>query len=56
MASYLATIDIGNWDVDRWKTDDGVPVYDAVDPQISGGLRAEVDSSLAKQGEILDFQ
>ena len=24
-------------------------------PQISGGLRAEVDSSLAKQGEILDF-
>ncbi len=55
MASYLATIDIGNWDVHRWKTDDGLPVYDAVDPQVSGGLRAEVDSSLAKQGEILDF-
>ena len=55
MASYLATIDIGNWDVHRWKTADGIPVYDAVDPQISGGLRAEIDSSLAKQGEILDF-
>ena len=55
MASYLATIDIGHWDVHRWKTSDGLPVYDAVDPQVSGGLRAEVDSSLSKQGEILDF-
>ena len=31
MASYLATIDIGFWDVHRWRTDDGLPVYDAVD-------------------------
>jgi aminopeptidase N len=55
MASYLATIDVGHWDVHRWKTDDGLPVYDAVDPAITGGLRAQVDSSLARQGEILDF-
>ena len=55
MASYLATIDIGHWDVHRWKTSDGLPVYDAVDPSITGGQRAEIDSSLAKQGEILDF-
>jgi aminopeptidase N len=53
MASYLATIDIGHWDVVRWRTDDGVPVYDAVDTAITGGLRAEIDSSLARQGEIL---
>jgi aminopeptidase N len=54
MASYLATIDIGAWDVTRWRTDSGLPVYDAVDSAITGGLRAEIDSSLARQGEILD--
>ena len=55
MASYLATIDIGYWDVARWRTNDGLPVYDAVDTAITGGLRAEIDSSLARQGEILDL-
>ena len=55
MASYLATIDIGQWDVHRWRTASGLPVYDAVDPTITGGLRAEVDASLARQGEILDL-
>lgn len=55
MASYLATIDIGQWDVVRWRTDSGIPVYDAVDPAISSGIRAQVDSSLARQGEILDL-
>lgn len=54
MASYLATIDIGEWDVRRWRTDDRLPVYDAVDSAITGGLREEIDSSLARQGEILD--
>jgi aminopeptidase N len=42
MASYLATIDIGHWDVHKWRTDTGLPVYDAVDSAITGGLRAEV--------------
>ena len=55
MASYLATIDIGYWDVHRWRTDSGIPVYDAVDSAITGGLRQEIDSSLARQGEILDM-
>jgi aminopeptidase N len=55
MASYLATIDIGYWDVHRWRTDSGIPVYDAVDSAITGALRAEIDSSLARQGEILDL-
>jgi aminopeptidase N len=55
MASYLATIDIGAWDVHRWRTDSGIPVYDAVSPLLTGGLRAEIDSSLARQGEILDL-
>jgi aminopeptidase N len=55
MASYLATIDIGQWDVVRWRTDSGVPVYDAVDPAIAADVRAQVYSSLARQGEILDL-
>jgi aminopeptidase N len=52
MASYLATIDIGHWDVDRYRTA-GLPAYDAVDTALTGGLRAEIDSSLARQGEVL---
>jgi aminopeptidase N len=55
MASYLATIDIGHWDIHRWKTEDGIPVYDAVDPAITGEWRNQIDSSLSKQGEFLDF-
>jgi aminopeptidase N len=54
MASYLATIDIGQWDVRRWTTSSGIPVYDAVDSAITGPLRASIDWSLARQGEILD--
>ncbi len=54
MASYLATIDIGDWDVTQG-TGGGVPVYDAVDTNITGGLRAEIDDSLSRQGEILDL-
>jgi aminopeptidase N len=53
MASYLATIDVGFWDVNRGRTASGLPFYDAVDSAITGGLRAEIDSSLARQGEIL---
>lgn len=55
MASYLATIDIGQWDVLRWRTESGVPVYDAVDPAITGEVREQVYSSLARQGEMLDL-
>jgi aminopeptidase N len=54
MASYLATIDIGSWDVHEWQTDSRIPVYDAVDSALTGGLRQAIDSSLARQGEILD--
>jgi aminopeptidase N len=55
MASYLATIDIARWDVHRWRTDTGIPVLDAVDSGITGALRAAIDGSLSRQGEILGF-
>jgi aminopeptidase N len=55
MASYLATIDIADdWEVNTDALAGAPPRYDAVDSHITGGLRAEIDSSLAKQGEILD--
>jgi aminopeptidase N len=54
MASYLATIDIGQWDVHR-STQAGLPVYDAIATQITGGLRAEIEDSFARQGEITEL-
>lgn len=57
MASYLSTIDVGEWDIRRWTTDSGFPVYDAVDPDLVADqeLGPAIDSSLARQGEILDL-
>ncbi len=56
MASYLATIDIGRWDVRRWTTTSGLPVYDAVDPDLVADpvYGPSIDASLARQGEVLD--
>jgi aminopeptidase N len=54
MASYLSTIDISDdWEVTRTRTEQGIPQYDAVDARLTGGLRAEIDDSLSRQGEIL---
>ena len=56
MASYLATIDIGEWDIRQWTTESGLPVYDAVDPDLVADpeLGPSIDASLARQGEALD--
>ena len=56
MASYLATIDIGHWDVRQGKTASGLPFYDAVDPDLLSDpvLGPSINSSLARQGEIVD--
>jgi aminopeptidase N len=55
MASYLVTIDIGHWDISRWRTAAGIPVYDAVDVTVTGAQRQAIGSSLARQGEMLDL-
>ncbi|MWK40094.1 M1 family peptidase [Actinomadura sp. J1-007] len=34
MATYLATIDIGKWDVKTGRTPGGVPMYVAIDPEV----------------------
>jgi aminopeptidase N len=55
MASYLVTIDVGHWDISRWRTAAGIPVYDAVDVTVTGAQRQAIGSSLARQGEMLDL-
>ena len=51
MASYLATLAIGKWRLDRSRSAHGVPVLNFVDR----GLPKRVDRSLARGGEMIDF-
>ncbi len=51
MAAYLATIDIGFWIVDSYKTKRGIRVIDAIDPDHPRAAQA----ILAREGRILAF-
>jgi aminopeptidase N len=51
MASYLATVDIGDWRMRFRRTDSGLPVIDAVDPDMLADSRA----ALRREPEILSF-
>jgi aminopeptidase N len=51
MASYLATVDIGSWDVRMRTTAGGLPIIDAVDPD----LGAVADATLARQEAMITF-
>jgi aminopeptidase N len=51
MASYLATVDIGDWRMRFRQTDSGLPVIDAVDPDMVSESRA----ALRREPEILSF-
>ena len=51
MASYLATFDVGEWDLRFRETASGLPVIDAVDPDIAGSVNA----SLRREPEIVAF-
>jgi len=66
MASYLATVDIGRFDTRRYRTRDGLWMYDALDPDLfaervdpddpaSATFGGIAQGSFARQGEILDF-
>ena len=65
MASYLATVNLGQFDTRRYRTD-GLWMYDALDPDLfsepsdpedpaSATFGEIADGSFARQGEILDF-
>lgn len=49
MASYLATIDVGDWSIREYRTPSGLPVIDAVDPDLGD----VADAALARQPEII---
>jgi aminopeptidase N len=53
MVSYLVFLAVGNFTVHRWRTGDGLPVIDAIDSGITGALRRRIESSLARQGDII---
>jgi aminopeptidase N len=66
MASYLATATIGQFDLRRYRTADGLRMYDALDPDLftepanpddpaSPTFGEIAQGSFARQGEILDF-
>jgi aminopeptidase N len=52
MASYLATATVGKFDVQRYTTASGIPVYNAVDPREA----ADAAPALAKIPDILDWE
>jgi aminopeptidase N len=51
MASYLATVDIGQWNFNDRTTASGIRIIDAVDPDVA----ARTATALGKQDEILAF-
>ena len=51
MASYVATVAVGHYDISRSATTDGLPVYTAVDPTRAGASRGV----LAKIPEIMEW-
>ncbi|MEO8106849.1 MAG: M1 family metallopeptidase [Actinomycetes bacterium] len=51
MASYLATVAIGKWRVDRSKTASGIPVLNYVDTS----LPKKTDRALARTAEMVDY-
>ncbi|MCW2901645.1 MAG: Peptidase rane alanine aminopeptidase [Streptosporangiaceae bacterium] len=51
MATYLATVDVGRFDVRTGKTPGGIPIISAVDPTVPS---ARIDQFNAKNAEITD--
>ena len=51
MPSYLVTVDIGDFDLRFGETASGLPIIDAVDPDLNGAA----DASLARQPEMIEF-
>ena len=51
MATYLATAAIGHFRIDRYQTDSGLEVLDAIDPRASKGAAR----SLAKEARVVRF-
>jgi aminopeptidase N len=53
MASYLATVAIGHYTITKTTTDDGLPVYTAVDPRSND---AQTASAVSRLPEIVEWE
>ena len=56
MASYLATIDTGRWNVGRDRTKGGVPVFVAVDPRLTREAHNAVRHYVRVIGRVVDYE
>jgi aminopeptidase N len=55
-ASYLSTATIGNFDLRRvYRSSSGVPILDAVDPDLAPDDLATTNASLAEQPRMIDY-
>jgi aminopeptidase N len=54
-ASYLTTASIGDYELRRSETDDGLPIIDAVDDALTPANAATTDASLALQADMIAF-
>jgi len=55
MASYLAAVNIGDYDLARSRTASGLPIIDAIDRDITGDARTRSEDALATQAEVIDY-
>ncbi len=54
-ASYLTTASVGDYELRRSRTREGLPIIDAVDDDLTAAHRATTDASLALQGKMIRF-
>ncbi len=54
-ASYLTTASVGDYDLRFSETDDGLPIIDAVDDNLTSANAATTEASLALQEEMIAF-
>ncbi|WP_370618396.1 M1 family metallopeptidase [Mumia sp. Pv 4-285] len=55
MASYLTTASIGDFDITTTRTEDGLPIIDAIDRDVTAANRTTSEASLAKQADMIAF-
>jgi len=54
-ASYLTTASVGDYELRRSETRDGLPIIDAVDDALTPANRTRTDASLALQADMIEF-
>lgn len=54
-ASYLSMAAIGNYELTRSRTASGLPIWNAIDKDLSTADKAKAEASLALQPEMIDF-